>query len=450
MATKKDLVDAQTFLRRRLITAFVSGAPAGREMEPRKPFRAVIGGLALSGLIVAGGAAAGLLAPSLPNGWDNNTLVVAKSSGARFVALQGKLYPVINTTSARLIIPANEFRVVTVPDKKIATTPRGITVGILGAPDVLPAADRLTQSGWAACTSNTGGVLTAINRQPAATPAADRAVVANSAEGTWVVTGNYRLPVPGGDRSEVLRALGLDTAPVVNASATWLNLFPAGPALTPLTVPGAGGRLTGSALPDPVVVGSVLSVSSGAGSSRRYVVDAAGKLAPLTAVGYALYRIGGGAGIGNDVTVSAAQTAGIATEPQPIEPTQWPDAVPAAITSGVPCAILTAGTSSDATVALGVSHSVQPPATGTGTQVAGGTGALIRVTGDGVINRGPVELIDQSGQAFAIPDATSALPQLGYRTDRVVNVPQPWAELFRTGPALTGDAARRTPTANGP
>jgi type VII secretion protein EccB len=448
MATKRDLVDAQAFSRRRLVTAFVSGAPAGREVEPRKPFRAVVGGVALSALIIAGGAAAGLLSPTLPDGWDNNRLVVAKSSGARFVALQGTLYPVINTTSARLIIPAEDFRVVSVPDKKIATTPRGITVGILGAPDVLPAADQLDETGWTACTSNTGGIATVLARQPAARAATGKAVVVRSASGTWVVTGNYRLPVPANNQAAILRALGLDTAPSIGASATWLNLFSAGPALTPLTVAGAGRPLASSNLPADVVVGSVLAVSSGAGSARRYVVDAAGKLAPLSAVGYALYRIGSGSSLGGDVAVSAAQTGSIATEPQPIAPTQWPEAVPTAL-SGVPCAVLHTGANTGISVSLGASDSVTPPATGVTTAVAPGTGAVIRVIGDGVVNRGPIELIDQAGQAFPIPDPATVLPQLGYGGEQVTNVPQPWAELFPSGPALTGDAARHTPVATG-
>ena len=32
MATKKDLVEAYSFSRRRLVTAFLSGAPGGREV----------------------------------------------------------------------------------------------------------------------------------------------------------------------------------------------------------------------------------------------------------------------------------------------------------------------------------------------------------------------------------------------------------------------------------
>ena len=40
MAAKRDLVEAHQFSRRRLITAFVSGAPGGREVEPARSGRA--------------------------------------------------------------------------------------------------------------------------------------------------------------------------------------------------------------------------------------------------------------------------------------------------------------------------------------------------------------------------------------------------------------------------
>ncbi len=53
MSSKKDLVEAHSFNRRRLITAFVSGAPGGREVEPVRYGRTLVGGLVLALLIVA-------------------------------------------------------------------------------------------------------------------------------------------------------------------------------------------------------------------------------------------------------------------------------------------------------------------------------------------------------------------------------------------------------------
>lgn len=53
MATGKDLVEAHSFSRRRLVAAFVSGAAAGPVAETPRAARPVVGGLALAGLLLA-------------------------------------------------------------------------------------------------------------------------------------------------------------------------------------------------------------------------------------------------------------------------------------------------------------------------------------------------------------------------------------------------------------
>ncbi len=70
MATKKDLVEAYSFSRRRLITAFVSGAPGGREVEPSRPGRTIVGGIALAVLMIAGAAVLGILTDRDPGDWQ--------------------------------------------------------------------------------------------------------------------------------------------------------------------------------------------------------------------------------------------------------------------------------------------------------------------------------------------------------------------------------------------
>ncbi len=90
MATKTDLVEAYSFSRRRLVTAFVSGAPGGREVEPARPGRTIVGGLALAVLLVAGRAIAGIFSPSVADDWKQPGLIVSKETGAAYVITEAR------------------------------------------------------------------------------------------------------------------------------------------------------------------------------------------------------------------------------------------------------------------------------------------------------------------------------------------------------------------------
>ena len=111
MATKKDLVEAYSFSRRRLVTAFVSGAPGGREVEPARPGRTIVGGLALAVLLGAGAAIAGVFSPTAPDDWKKPGLIISKDTGSAYVIVEEssdpELRPVINSTSAKLILGAD-------------------------------------------------------------------------------------------------------------------------------------------------------------------------------------------------------------------------------------------------------------------------------------------------------------------------------------------------------
>ena len=63
MVTRNDLLEANAFNRRRLLAAFVSGAPGGSEAEPSRPGRAMVAGLVLAILVLAAAVVASVLAP---------------------------------------------------------------------------------------------------------------------------------------------------------------------------------------------------------------------------------------------------------------------------------------------------------------------------------------------------------------------------------------------------
>ena len=160
MATKKDLVEAHAFSRRRLVTAFLSGAPGGREVEPARPGRTIVGGIALAVLLVAAAAIASVLASKTEEDWNKVGLVVSREEAAPYVILEDEetpeLIPILNITSAQLILGADVEPTYVEQDVIEQQTP-GETIGIFGAPQTLPRPSRFIDDGWTACTGGRAG-----------------------------------------------------------------------------------------------------------------------------------------------------------------------------------------------------------------------------------------------------------------------------------------------------
>jgi type VII secretion protein EccB len=437
MATKKDLVEAQSFAKRRLTTAFVAGAPGGREVEPHQPLKAIIGGLFLSVVLVVASLAFGWIKGTLPTDWGDNRLVIGKTSGARFVAIKDVLHPVINTTSARLLIPAKSFQVITVDDPKLNTKKRGATIGILGAPDSLTPPADLMNSGWTACVGTGEAVGVGVGRSVAHESADGQAIVVTSAGQTWVVSGTIRYPISAPQVSAVTLALALDRETPRPVPATWLNLFTLGPALQPVEIAGLGKPIPG--LPPGASLGSVLAV--GGSAERRYLVNATGDLEPLPAVAHAMYRLGSGSGAA-DLTVQPSQISSLQVVKQQLTPPAWPAEVPTPLT-GAPCATLTSVAGQQPSTTLSTSTTVKAPGSGLRALVDSNSGALVRSVGAGTTTAGQVFAIDPTATAYAIPSASpEILGRLGYSVKNVAPVPAAWLELFRPGPALDPAAAQ--------
>lgn len=455
MASKRDLVEAHAFNRRRLVSAFVSGAPGGREVEPATPARAVVVGVVLTVLLVGGAALTGFLRPTLPSGWENNTLVVGKESGARYLSYRGRLYPVVNTTSARLMVPPDEFEVVFVPDEELDELRHGPTIGIVGVPDAVPPPDRLVQTGWTSCVDQYGRTRLRLAGEPRVRPAPDDAAFLVRADGELsIITGGHRFGIPKGARNPTLAALGLAAQNPVDVPGRWLDLFPAAPDLRPLKVGEAGQPAPDSLdLPAGATLGSVLEVSTSADEARYYLVRRSG-LAPLSELAVELYRVEADPHLRDPVRVDSSVLADNPVLSTP-HPQEWPSSVPQVLSEEVVCAQLYSGVvgADLPTVFLALPEATltAPTAGGAATGVVPegtqevvvdrGTGALVQSVSGGS-NRGTVFLVDANGQAYALGDGY-VHDQLGYGQVRPPAVPAAWMEFMRDGPELTYDAARR-------
>ena len=212
MATKKDLVEAHAFSRRRLVTAFVSGAPGGREVEPARPGRAIIGGVALAVLLLAGAAVLGIVGSPVELAQSKPQLVSAKESGADYVLVAApgsddlQLRPVINITSAMLLLGADVEPLVVPRDELTGLTP-GQPIGILQAPASPPPAEALIATGWTACSGVVGaapvGLKVSVSSAPGVVPTPGTSfVVRTSSDRLYLVAESMRgAPVDGEARA---------------------------------------------------------------------------------------------------------------------------------------------------------------------------------------------------------------------------------------------------------
>lgn len=441
MATKGDLIEAQNFSRRRLLTAFVSGAPGGKELQPASPLRAVIAAISLSVLVVLVGVFYGLIRPGLPTGWENGKLVLVSDTGARFVTVDGVLHPVINTASARLLLPANDYAVISTDQATLEGTPVGETLGITGAPDELPPASGLLNTGWSACVSDDTGIDVRISAAAGPAPATGRAVVVSVDGILHVVQGDRSFAVSSEDADAVLRAAGISALSPLTVPATWLDLFTSGTALTPITLQNYGQDVAGTSLR----VGQVVR-QAGAADDERFLVQTGGVLEALSPLAWQLYQLGSGSALGGQVTeVTADEIRSLPTAAQGLGD-DWPRVGFETVAAGQrPCAVLQPG-EGQAVTAL----ATQPSATAVaaGVRVDPSHGALVRAGGRGDQSASVLTLVDATGTAFPLPGATDeTVARLGYGTGDVGAIADGWTALLATGPSLSESAAQRTPEA---
>lgn len=443
MATKSDLLEAQNFSRRRLLTAFVSGAPGGRELEPAKPLRAVIIGIALALVVILVGIFYGFLRSGLPDGWTNGRLVIDTSTGSRYVTIDGTLHPVLNTASARLLLdPANSADPLKTDSSSLAGTPVGATIGIPGAPDAIPVPSMLANTGWTACAAPDRGIDTRISAEPIATAARGGVATVVEMDGRhWIVSGDRRYEIPKDITDAVLRISGLSASTVREVSQPWLNLFDEGTALAPPRVAKFG---------TPVGDGSMRAgdLVRSEGSDQVFLVMDDGTLALLHPFSVQLYQStkpGSDVKV-TDVSPSAMNPMGNSTRVAHAE--DWPLEQFQPMADDVQACALTTEAEDGASVTVLAST----PATTTltnGVAVDPSRGALVFMGGGGAGNAAILTLIDATSTAYAVPgavrdDANGLIAKLGFTPDDVATAQASWLELFRTGPELTEKAAGET------
>ncbi|MBA0051879.1 type VII secretion protein EccB [Streptomyces sp. AJS327] len=170
MASRRDELNAYTFAKKRLVSAFLQPSSTGTEEGAPRPLRAVLPGIVIGALVLVGFGAWGMFKPKAPKDWNKpgEKVIVGSESTTRYVVLKTKgttqLHPVLNLASARLLLDPQKGDVVKVDEKVLdgGEVRRGASIGIPYAPDRLPTADEASTSvRWAVCVRPSPGGGTA-------------------------------------------------------------------------------------------------------------------------------------------------------------------------------------------------------------------------------------------------------------------------------------------------
>lgn len=282
-------MQAYQFLRRRVVTALVSGAPDSPDFPMRRLNPSAFVGLMVAAVLVGGFAVLGLISPGHATGWRRDgALVVEKETGAKYVYFHGALHPMLNFASARLYAGDGDGAVHLVSRRSLLGVPRTPVQGIRDAPDALPGKDDLVRGPWSVCVRPGTGTIALLGggRAGARTLGADRGVVVTAAAGgdEYLVWHDRRMRIRD---DGVLVPLGFaDPAPRV-VGAAWLNSLPAGPDVRFPDIPDRG-EVAGKVAGKTFRVGQLVVVHNG--PQTQYAVALMPGLAPVTPLQAALIR----------------------------------------------------------------------------------------------------------------------------------------------------------------
>lgn len=245
MRSRRDQLQAYQFLRHRTVSALLSGEPESVESPMRRIVRTSFAGLMVAVIALAVFGVVGLLKKGGANSWrTHDTIVLEKETDASYVWLKGRLYPMQNYTSARLLLGSPVQQ--SISRRSLAGIPRMAPRGIVGAPHALPDPGDLTRDPWTVCARTVGKrarVTLLIGAQPP--PGRLRgdtgALVTSGVPGqpTFLVWRDRALRIPA-DVPEVTLALGFPTPDARPVGAAWLNALPRGPDLTFPEIPNRG------------------------------------------------------------------------------------------------------------------------------------------------------------------------------------------------------------------
>ncbi|HZE14489.1 MAG TPA: type VII secretion protein EccB, partial [Mycobacterium sp.] len=297
----------------------------------RTQSRAVLMGvlIVITGLI--GCFVFSLIRPSGSAG--TNPVLADRSTAALYVRVGDQLHPVLNLTSARLIVgrPVNPT---TVKSAALDQFPRGNLIGIPGAPERM-VQNTAKDANWTVCDAVSGPTtgVTVIAGPPdssgarAAALGVGHAVLVDNGAGTWLLWDGRRSRIDLADRPVTgALGLGIDVPRPRSIAAGLFNAVPEAPALTAPAIPDAGSPPR-FALPVPAPVGAVVvahGLETNPDNSVLYYAVLPDGLQPISPVLAAMLRNTNSYGLEQPPRLSADQVARLPVS-RILDTTRYPD-----------------------------------------------------------------------------------------------------------------------------
>ena len=456
MATRKEQLTAAEFSRRRVLGAVLRPHADGVGEGVPRPFRSVF--VALVVVVVALGAAgvAGAMHPRSKNAWQRD--LIADGSGTQYVILNGRLHPVLNSTSAQLMLGPVPKVSQPKPSQLAPFLRRvGPTVGLPKVPGTVPAPADLDLKDWSACVTPGGKTVIEIGfpvgvqgggpAEPGVLTGPDALLVQDESEQQWVVEDGLKYRI--GDRASVAAAFGTGSVKPRHVPAAWLGGLSAGDVLG---VPTISGRFGG---PDPRPappgfnrIGMFGRTLGSDGAVSVYYLVTGDGIAAVTPTMYDLYRRDPRlaefkftemavppAEVTADmmVTTAASQTLTWPAMPPHFSAASQNATAPAAVLCATFAGVFDQQGRAHMEVALRPSL---PQAVGSGADgvlVRSGHGTMVREAGSDPATA-PYFLVTDTGFRYELVGAAAV--RLGYDGIASTEVPSQWLRLVPQGPAL--------------
>lgn len=401
----------------------------------------------------------------------NNAVLADRSTAALYVRVGEKLHPVLNLTSARLIVgrPVNPT---TVKSAELDRFPRGNLIGIPGAPERM-VQNTAKDADWTVCDAATGPAagVTVIAGPPdssgvrAAALGHHDAVLIDDGKGTWLLWDGKRSRIDLADRP-VTGALGFGSdVPATRPIAAGLfNAIPEAPALAVPAIPGAG-EPPKFELPVPAPIGSVVvahALAEDSDNTVLYYAVLADGLQPISPVLAAMLRNANSYGFDQPPRLAADQVARLPVS-RVLDTSRYPeqrislvDAARNPVTcahwskpAGAATSSLTLLSGSALPVADGVhtGELVSAGADGTATRVAlpAGTGYFAQTVGQNAASpvAGSLFWIADTGVRYGVDNEGNTAVERSKTVEALGLTPPatpiPWSmlSLFAPGPTLS-------------